>query len=83
RQFIDHIQITNAEALGVEGRGAYYEKAGSLRDMIQSHVFQITSLIAMEPPASLSANSVRDEKFKALQAVRPLPANRIDESAVR
>ncbi|MDQ2938536.1 MAG: glucose-6-phosphate dehydrogenase, partial [Acidobacteriota bacterium] len=83
RQYIDHIQITNAEALGVEGRGAYYEKAGSLRDMIQSHVFQITSLIAMEPPASLSATSVRDEKFKAMQSVRPLPQDRIDEFAVR
>jgi glucose-6-phosphate 1-dehydrogenase len=83
RQYIDHIQITNAEALGVEGRGAYYEKAGALRDMIQSHVFQINSLIAMEPPASLSANSVRDEKFKAMQSVRPLPPDRIDEFAVR
>ena len=83
RQYIDHIQITNAEALGVEGRGAYYEKAGALRDMIQNHVFQVTSLIAMEPPASLSANSVRDEKFKAMQSVRPFPADRIDEFAVR
>jgi len=83
RQYIDHIQITNAETIGVEGRGAYYEKAGALRDMIQNHVFQVTSLIAMEPPASLSANGVRDEKIKALQSVRPLPADRIDEFAVR
>jgi glucose-6-phosphate 1-dehydrogenase len=83
RQYIDHIQITNAETLGVEGRGAYYEKAGALRDMIQNHVFQVTSLIAMEPPASLSANGVRDEKFKAMQSVRPLPADRIDEFVVR
>ena len=83
RQYIDHIQITNAETIGVEGRGAYYEKAGALRDMIQNHVFQVTSLIAMEPPATLSASSVRDEKFKAMQSVRPLPAERIDEFAVR
>jgi len=83
RQYIDHIQITNAETLGVEGRGAYYEKAGALRDMIQNHVFQVTSLIAMEPPASLSANGVRDEKFKAMQSVRPLPADQIGEFAVR
>ncbi len=83
RQYIDHIQITNAEAIGVEGRGGYYEKAGVLRDMIQNHVFQVTSLIAMEPPASLSANSVRDEKFKAMQSVCPLPADRIDEFAMR
>jgi glucose-6-phosphate 1-dehydrogenase len=83
RQYIDHIQITNAEAIGVEGRGAYYEKAGALRDMIQNHVFQVVSLIAMEPPASLSANSVRDEKFKAMRSVHPLPADQIDEVAVR
>ncbi len=83
RQYIDHIQITNAETIGVEGRGAYYEKAGALRDMIQNHVFQVTSLIAMEPPASLSANGVRDEKIKAMQSVRPLAAAGIDEFVVR
>src|SRR5216683_2424982 len=83
RQYIDHIQITNAETIGVEGRGAYYEKAGALRDMIQNHVFQVTSLVVMEPPASLLANSVRDEKIKAMQSVRPLPADRINEFAVR
>jgi glucose-6-phosphate 1-dehydrogenase len=83
RQYIDHIQITNAETIGVEGRGAYYEKAGALRDMIQNHVFQVTSLIAMEPPASLSATSVRDEKFKAMQSVRAFPPDRIDDFVVR
>ncbi|MGH9970935.1 MAG: glucose-6-phosphate dehydrogenase [Pyrinomonadaceae bacterium] len=83
RQYIDHVQITNAEALGVEGRGAYYEQAGAVRDMIQSHVFQVTSLIAMEPPVVLTPNSVRDEKFKAMQSVRPIPADRVDEFAVR
>src|SRR5688572_13061275 len=83
RQYIDHIQITNAETKGVEGRGAYYETAGALRDMIQNHVFQVTSLIAMEPPAALSANAVRDEKAKALQSVRAFPKDRIDQLAVR
>ena len=83
RQYIDHVQITNAEAIGVEGRGGYYESAGVVRDMLQNHVFQITSLIAMEPPASLSANAVRDEKFKAMQSVRPIPADRVDEFAAR
>lgn len=83
RQYIDSIQITNAETIGVEGRGAYYEQAGVLRDMIQNHVFQVTSLIAMEPPASLTSNGVRDEKFKALQCVRPIPADRVAEFAVR
>jgi glucose-6-phosphate 1-dehydrogenase len=83
RQYIEHIQITNAETLGVEGRGGYYETAGALRDMIQNHVFQVTSLIAMEPPASLSANGVRDEKIKAMQSVRPFVAAEIDDLAVR
>ena len=82
-QYIDHVQITNAEAIGVEGRGAYYEEAGVVRDMIQNHVFQVTSLIAMEPPASLSAKHVRDEKVKAMQTVRPIPPDRVDEFAVR
>ena len=83
RQYIDHIQITNAETIGVEGRGGYYEKAGALRDMIQNHVFQVTSLIAMEPPASLSANGVRDEKIKAMQSVRPLSRILSNEFVVR
>jgi glucose-6-phosphate 1-dehydrogenase len=83
RQYIDHVQVTNAEALGVEGRGAFYESAGAVRDMIQSHVFQVVSLVAMEPPASLAANAVRDEKVKAMQAVRPIPYERVDEYSVR
>ncbi|HEX5734391.1 MAG TPA: glucose-6-phosphate dehydrogenase [Blastocatellia bacterium] len=82
-RYIDHVQITNAEAIGVEGRGGYYETAGVLRDMIQNHVFQVLSLVAMEPPISLSANAVRDEKIKAMQAVRPMPAEAVAESVVR
>ncbi len=83
RQYIDHIQITNAETIGVEGRGSYYEKAGTLRDMIQNHVFQLTSLIAMEPPVSLLGEAVRDEKVKALRAVRAFPDREVDQFAVR
>lgn len=83
RQYIDHVQITNAEAIGVEGRGAYYDTAGVVRDMIQNHVFQVLSLVAMEPPVSLAANAVRDEKIKAMQAVRPIPRDRVEEFAVR
>ena len=83
REHIDHVQITNAEAIGVEGRGAFYEKAGAVRDMIQSHVFQVMSLIAMEPPASLSADDIRDEKVKAMKAVREWPTERLSEFAVR
>jgi glucose-6-phosphate 1-dehydrogenase len=81
--YIDHVQITNAEAIGVEGRGGYYEKAGAVRDMIQNHVFQIVALIAMEPPTSLEPNSVRDEKIRAMRSVRAIPLDRIDEFAVR
>jgi len=82
-QYVDHVQVTNAEAIGVEGRGSYYEKAGAIRDMIQNHVFQIVSLIAMEPPTSLEANSVRDEKIRAMRTVRAIPSDRVDEFAVR
>ncbi len=83
RQYIDHVQITNAEAIGVEDRGGYYETAGVLRDMIQNHVFQVLSLVAMEPPIGLSANAVRDEKIKAMQAVRPIAVDQVGEFAVR
>lgn len=82
-QYIDHVQVTNGEAIGVEGRGSYYEKAGAVRDMIQNHVFQILALIAMEPPTSLDANSVRDEKIRAMRTVRAIPSDRVDEFAVR
>jgi glucose-6-phosphate 1-dehydrogenase len=83
RNYVDHVQITNAEAIGVEGRGGYYDTSGVLRDMIQNHVFQVLSLVAMEPPANLSANAVRDEKIKAMCAVRPMPRDHIDEAVVR
>jgi glucose-6-phosphate 1-dehydrogenase len=83
RRYIDHVQITNAEAIGVEGRGGYYETAGVLRDMIQNHVFQVLSLVAMEPPISLSANAVRDEKIKAMHAVRPFLPETVAENVVR
>lgn len=82
-QYIDHVQITNAEAIGVEGRGSYYESAGALRDMMQNHVFQLVSLIAMDPPVSLNSDDVRDEKVRVLKTVRPIPVDRIDEHAVR
>jgi glucose-6-phosphate 1-dehydrogenase len=83
RQYIDHVQITNAEAVGVEGRGGYYEGAGVLRDMIQNHVFQVLSHVVMEPPASLTANAVRDEKIKVMQAVRPIAIDKVEEFTVR
>ena len=69
RSYIDHVQITVAESLGVEKRGGFYETAGALRDIVQNHVMQVLSLTLMEPPASLEANDVRDEKVKALRSV--------------
>ena len=72
RRYIDHVQITVGENLGVELRGAYYEQAGALRDMIPNHLFQLLSYIAMEPPISLDADAVRDEKAKVLRAVQEL-----------
>ena len=67
RQWIDHVQITAAETVGVEERGKYYEEAGVVRDMFQNHLLQLLSLTAMEPPPQMSANAVRDEKVKVLQ----------------
>jgi glucose-6-phosphate 1-dehydrogenase len=83
RNFIDHVQITAAEALGVERRAAFYESAGALRDMIQSHVLQLTSLVAMEAPARFDATSVRNEKIKILQSIRPFNSDSVWKSVIR
>ncbi|MFK5923239.1 MAG: glucose-6-phosphate dehydrogenase [Verrucomicrobiota bacterium] len=82
---IDHVQITCAENLGMEGgRGAYYDTAGALRDMVQNHLLQLLSLIAMEPPTDLSADGVRDEKVKVLRSLRPLSgAEEVGANVVR
>jgi glucose-6-phosphate 1-dehydrogenase len=72
RQYIDHVQITVAETLGVEGRGAFYEEAGALRDIIQNHVMQLTAIVGMEAPSNFEAETVRDEKVKLLRAIRPI-----------
>jgi glucose-6-phosphate 1-dehydrogenase len=83
RRYIDHVQITAAETLGVEHRGPYYEEAGALRDMIKPHLIQLFSLVAMEPPVAFDADAVRDEKLKACRSVRPIPSDRVDLFAVR
>jgi glucose-6-phosphate 1-dehydrogenase len=83
RRYIDHIQITVAETLGVELRGAYYEHAGALRDMVPNHLFQVLSLIAMEPPVSFSAEYIRDEKEKAMHAVQVFTPEQVFLQAVR
>jgi glucose-6-phosphate 1-dehydrogenase len=72
RNYIDHVQVTVAESIGIEGRGGYYETAGALRDMLQNHLMQLMTLVAMEAPASIDANGVRDEKVKVLRSIRPL-----------
>ena len=83
RNYVDHVQITAAETLGVEQRAAFYETAGATRDMIQSHVLQLTSLVAMEPPAAFDATAVRNEKIKVLQSIRPFTAESIASDVVR
>ena len=80
---IDHVQITVAESIGVEGRGGYYDTAGALRDMVQNHILQLLCLVAMEPPSSLDANSVRDEKLKVLKALKPIDERNADLATVR
>jgi glucose-6-phosphate 1-dehydrogenase len=83
RRYIDHVQITVAEQLGVEGRGAYYETSGVLRDIIQNHIFQLLALVAMEPPSSLGPEAVRNEKVKVLEAIRPMSPEEILAATVR
>ena len=83
RNYIDHVQITHAETAGVGGRSHYYDSAGALRDMIQSHLLQMLALVAMEPPAYLDANALRDEKVKVLRSVRPISHNAINMHAFR
>jgi glucose-6-phosphate 1-dehydrogenase len=81
--YIDHVQITVAETLGVEHRGGYYDTAGALRDMVPNHMMQLLSLIAMEPPISFAADEIRDEQVKVLRAIQPIPPNEVSHRAVR
>ncbi len=80
---IDHVQITLAETVGVEGRWSYYDSYGAMRDMVQNHLLQLLCLVAMEPPCSLDGNSVRDEKLKVLRSLRPIEADDIALKTVR
>jgi glucose-6-phosphate 1-dehydrogenase len=83
RNYVDHVQITVAESIGVEGRGSYYEEAGALRDMVQSHILQVLALTAMEPPGDFDAEAVRNEKVKVLRALRPIHDFEVKEYTVR
>jgi glucose-6-phosphate 1-dehydrogenase len=80
---IDHVQITVAETVGLEGRAGYYDRSGAMRDMVQNHLLQLLCLIAMEPPVSLDADRVRDEKLKVLRALRPMEPHEISSLTVR
>jgi glucose-6-phosphate 1-dehydrogenase len=83
RQYVDHVQITVAESLGIEERGAYYEQAGAIRDIVQNHLLQLVALVGMEPPVSFDAKAVRDEKLKVLRAMRPIDGDEVDVHVVR
>ncbi len=80
---IDHVQITVGETVGVEGRGDYYDNSGALRDMVQNHLMQLLCLLAMEPPTSLEADSVRDEKLKVLRSLKPIAPHEVGHVTVR
>lgn len=81
--YIDHIQVTVAESIGVGGRGGYYEQAGALRDMIQNHLLQLLCVVAMEPPVSMNAEEIRNKKADVLKAVRPLTKKDVKENVIR
>jgi glucose-6-phosphate 1-dehydrogenase len=83
RRYIDHVQISVAETVGVEQRGSYYDKAGALRDMVPNHIMQLISLTAMEPPVSFRADAVRDEQAKILHAIQPLSSEEVLSKTVR
>src|SRR5690606_17030353 len=82
-RFVDHVQITVAETLGVAGRGEYYDHAGALRDMVQTHLRRLRCLTAMEPPSRVAPDPVRDEKLKVIRALEPFDAERVREDTVR
>jgi glucose-6-phosphate 1-dehydrogenase len=82
-KYIHHVQITASEPLGVEGRAGYYDKSGALRDMVQNHLLQLLTLTAMEPPADLGADAIRDEKVKVLKSLRPIEGDDVKKFVVR
>lgn len=84
RHYIDHVQITHSETVGVDGRASYYDRSGgAMRDMIQSHLLQVLALLAMEPPVSQTAEALRDEKVKVLKSIRPVDISQLETHAVR
>lgn len=83
RNFIEHIEITAAESIGVENRGGYYDHSGAMRDMVQNHLLQLVSLIAMEPPTVIESNAIRNEQLKIFQAIRPMTEDRLFKDVIR
>ena len=83
RNYIDHVQITHSESLGVAGRADYYDGSGAMRDMIQSHLLQLLTLVAMEPPVSMEAEALRDEKVKVLKSIRPISQSAVHAHSFR
>ncbi len=83
QNFIDHVQITVAETVGIEGRWSYYDKVGQMRDMVQNHLLQLLCMVAMDPPSQLTADGIRDEKLKVLRALRPITQENVTKRAVR
>lgn len=83
RNYIHHVEITTAESIGVEGRGGYYDGSGAMRDMVQNHLLQISALVAMEPPTTIEATSIRNETMKVFQSLRPLNARNVHNHVIR
>ncbi len=83
RNYIDHVEITSAESIGIEGRAGYYDHTGALRDMVQNHLLQLLSYIAMEPPAVFDAKALRDESLKVIQSLRPYEASEVRSMVIR
>jgi glucose-6-phosphate 1-dehydrogenase len=83
RNFIDRVEITSAESLGMEGRGGYYDGSGALRDMLQNHLLQVVGFVAMEPPSSMDANAIRNETLKVLQSLKPLKDEDVTNQVIR
>ena len=83
RNFIHHVEVTTSESIGVEGRGGYYEGSGALRDMVQNHLLQVAALVAMEPPTTIDASSIRNETLKVFQSLRPLSEHDLQHNVIR
>jgi glucose-6-phosphate 1-dehydrogenase len=82
-KYIDHVQITSSESLGVEKRGGYYDQSGAMRDMVQNHLMQLVGLVAMEPPTVINADAIRNEMLKVFQSIRPLTSGSLEKNVVR